>query len=63
MVTLSPSASGPVCVTGNYTSSVRSSPLTAEPGRLKDVKTERRRRCDGVYGTFHHDDPNFLRER
>jgi len=64
MAALPPSASGLVCVTWNYASPVRSSSPATEPGRLKNVETERGRGRDGIYGIFHHDGPDFfLRER
>ena len=56
MVTLSPSASGPVRVIGSYTPLFRSPSPAAEPGWLE---TEGGRGRDGVHGIFHHDDPDF----
>ena len=59
MVTLSPSASGPVRVIGSYTPSFRSPSPAAEPGWLENVETEGGRGRDGVHGIFHHGDPDF----
>jgi len=59
MVAFSPSTSGPVCVAWGCTSPLRTSPPAAEPGRLENVETERRRGCDGIYGIFHRDGPDL----